>query len=64
MERQTDVLRRIAAAASAEDALRSQTLSALRIHLTHRKDDLVVRLARRWDVSPQALTECPVDLPA
>jgi hypothetical protein len=64
MERQTDVLRRMAVAASAGDVLRFQTLSALRIRLTHRKDDLILRLEPRWDASTKALSECPVGLPA
>jgi hypothetical protein len=64
MEQQTDVLRRLAAAASAGYTARVRILSEERIHLTHEKDGLVYRLASLWGVSADALGGCPVSLPA
>ena len=61
MERQTDVLRQ---AATAGDIARVESLSVERIRLTHRKDELVYRLAALWGASPDALYGCPVSLPA
>jgi hypothetical protein len=64
MELQTDVLRQLAAAASAGGTPRVRRLGNERIQLTHRKDDLVFRLALLWGVSPDALQGCSVSLPA
>jgi hypothetical protein len=64
MERQTDVLHQIAAAASAGHATRVQVLSQKRIRLTHQKDELVRDLTSLWGVPPNALYACPISLPA
>jgi hypothetical protein len=64
MELQTDVLRRLAPAASAGDTARVRDLSEKRIRLTHRKDGIANRLALFWGVFPGAFSECPVGLPA
>jgi hypothetical protein len=64
MERQTDVLRQIALAASAGDTARVRRLSGERIRLTHQKDGVAYGLARLWGVSPSRLQGCPVSLPA
>ena len=53
LEKQTDVLRQVAAAASAGDTARVETLGLERIRLTHQKDSLEPGL--QW---------CPVALPA
>jgi hypothetical protein len=57
MEQQTDVLRRMAAAASAGDATRVRVLGAERLDVTHRRDDLVYRRASLWGVSPDPLRD-------
>lgn len=64
MEQQTDVLRQLAAAASAGDTARVRMLSDRRVRLTHQRDGLVFRLALLWGVSAKALSGCPVSLPA
>lgn len=64
MEQQTDVLRRLAAAASAGDTARVRMLSNERIDLTHRKDGLVQHLTSLWGVPPDTLYGCPISLPA
>jgi hypothetical protein len=64
MERQTDSLRELAAAASAGDRARVQVLSMDGIRRTHEKDELVYRLAALWGVDPEALYGRPVSLPA
>jgi hypothetical protein len=64
MEQQTDVQRQVAAAVSAGEVEKGSKLGATRIRLTHRKDDLVYRLASLWGVSPDPLWGCPVALTA
>jgi hypothetical protein len=64
MERQTHVLRQLAASASAGEATRVQMLSQKRIRLTHQKDGLVRRLTSLSGVPPDALYGCPISLPA
>jgi hypothetical protein len=64
MERQTDLLRQLAAAASAGERARVNELGQERIRATHRKDELALGLALLWDAPPEALYGCPVSLPA
>jgi len=64
MEQQTDVLRQLAAAASAGDTARVGMLHDKRVRLTHEKNGFVFRLALRWGVSAEALSGCPVSLPS
>ena len=64
MEQQTNVLSRVAVAASAGDTERVRRLSHERIRLTHQKDGVAYGLARMWGVSPSRLQGCPVRLPA
>jgi len=62
MERLPRVLRRLAAAASAGETARVRILAGERIRLTHRKDELLHRLALLWGALPDALQGCPVSM--
>jgi hypothetical protein len=64
MERLTDVLHRLEAAASDGDTARVRILAEKRIRLTHWKDEMAHRLALFWGVFPGAFSECPIRLPA
>jgi hypothetical protein len=64
MEKELDVVREIAAAASGGEG-DVATLQRKRIDATRQKGDLAARLAARWRLRPRyILAECPVGLPA
>lgn len=60
MERQTDVLRRVAAAEAAGDDTRARMLHDLLVALVHQKDTLAYGIASLWGIPPEVFWDCPL----
>jgi hypothetical protein len=60
MERQTDVLRRVAAAEAAGDDTRARMLHDLLVALVQQKDRLAYGIASLWGIPPEVFRDCPV----
>lgn len=60
MERQTDVLRRVAGAEAAGDDTRARMLHDLLAAVAHQKDRLAYAIASLWGIPPEVFWDCPV----
>jgi hypothetical protein len=60
MERQTDVLRRVAAAEAAGDDTQARMLHDLLVAFVNQKDRLAYGIASLWGIPPEVFWDCPV----